>query len=106
MWKTILIATSLVILFGCASYPRMRRDIVAWNGSSEKVAICKMPTEAVKKLLAENPDNDAFLINADQTVCIRADNPRFNRYGAMTFDDIGEINKYIEELRNSCRIWK
>ena len=84
----------------------MRKSVIVWNGSSSSGGICKFPTDAVKRLLEEDPQYAEFMKDPQAIVCINAKDKRFDGYGSMTFDDIGVMSKYIVELKNACRVWK
>lgn len=96
-----------LLLASCGTAPRMERSVMVWNGSSEAGgAICKFPTDAMKQMLKDNPQYEMFLKDPTAIVCLKATDKKFNEYGAMTFDDIETIQRYIEKLTNSCRVWK
>lgn len=102
----LIVILSSILLFSCGTAPVMQKPVIVWNGSSTMGGVCKFPTDAVKRLLEEDPQYAVFLKDPQSIVCINAKDKRFNGYGAMTFDDIGVMSKYILELKNSCRIWK
>lgn len=105
MHMTISIGLCL-LLVSCGTAPRMEKSVMVWNGSSEAGGICKFPTDAMKQMLKDNPQYAIFLKDPNAIVCLKSSDKKFNEYGAMTFDDIETIQRYIERLANSCRVWK
>lgn len=94
-------------LAGCGSAPVMEKKIAIWNGAPEKAGICRMTQDAVSKQSGySKPLVAKVFSNNGEIVCIEATDPAFARFGAMTFDDIGVLQRYIETLLNRCEKWK
>lgn len=120
MFKIILINTfSLVLLASCAgSPPKMEGPVTVWNGAPEKDAICTLTPDQVADHATANTKNffvHAFaLAKLKETLrpqdaaerCIDARDPVFAKFAALTFNDIGIIQRYTEALINSCAKWK
>lgn len=102
----IILISILSLLVACGTAPRMERPILVWNGSPEAGGVCKLPTQAMKELLKQNPQYEMFLKDPRAIVCLKATNDKFKEYGAISFDDIEIIQRHMARLENSCRVWK
>jgi len=103
MLKIILISMALS---SCGHAPRMKQKIEVWNGSYEEQAICRLNPKAVSKITGTHKFITKKVVKNKGFECIYADDPRFNQYGALSWDHIGVVQEYIEELINSCQQWK
>lgn len=99
----------LLILISCVSgnAPTMSRKIKIWNGAPEQNGICRMSTND----LADKLNTISFFIKpfhkgTKSFVCIDASNDEFKNYASLTFDDLGVLYGFIEEMQLKCEKWK
>jgi len=95
----------------------MERDIKIYNGAPEVAGICRknrvtvasnisqelktsIAKEAVKKTLENNIAPDTA------SDCVSANSADFKKYAGISFQDLGVILRYIENLTYSCERWK
>lgn len=95
-----------MLLISCGSAPKMERKVEVWNGAPEVGGICRMTPDQAARKTNGNPFIAKMAIRNRRQECIDAREDRFKEYGAMTFSDIGVIQRYIETLINSCKGWK
>ena len=92
---------------GCGSAPKMERPVTIWNGAPEKAAICKMTPDQIQKRSGYSKDMIAKVFtNNGEIECISCDDPKFEKFGGMTFEDIGVWQRYVETLIYKCEKWK
>lgn len=96
----------VVLLSSCGHVPKMKKKIEVWNGSSEEQAICRLTPKKVSKKTGAHKFIVKKVVKDKGYECIYADDPRFNQYGALSWDHIGVVQEYIETLINSCAQWR
>lgn len=102
---------ALLAVFSCATsigQPKMERAVTVWSGAPEETSICHMTPSLISKISGYPPFVwSSVLTNGNPArICLPANSPEFKKFGALTFDDIGVLQRYIETLVNSCQQWK
>ena len=114
--KIALISTSSLLLSCAGSAPKPERPIKLWNGTPERLAVCRTTLNKAEAFAKKHLRSDFSKSNVrralmsalapDGVECVSSDDPRFAAFLALTADDLGVILRYQENLLYSCERWK
>jgi hypothetical protein len=86
----------------------MPSKVKVWNGRPDQIGICRLDPDEVPGPIKKYPTyiKKKLLAKIDGETCIHASESIFKKYGCMSWQDLGVVQKYIETLLYSCKKWK
>jgi hypothetical protein len=99
---------AFLTLVSCVSgnAPQMERKVKIWNGAPEEIGICRLSTNDLSdKLNAVKFVLKSYHAGTSRYECLPAEDERFKSYACLTFEDLGVMYAYIQELNFKCEKW-
>lgn len=111
-----LISVLSFLLFSCAgTAPKLEHPVKFWNGTPERSAVCRTSSKKViafvqRELITDTARQQAATaireaLARDQVECVAADSEAFGGFVALTFEDIGALLRFQENLLFKCEKW-